>query len=182
MVLIIDCGSSKVPEIEKMVLKCGFKFKTIKMFDITPKENFSHLIISGAPILLTEIDYSRHLDWFSFVERFKKPILGICFGHQILGLLHNAKIFRCEEDRDWQKINIHSNIGILAGQGSVSKFTEDHCEAISLPENFKNIASSTICDNEAMQHVSKPRFGVQFHPETSEKNGELLFTNFLSLA
>jgi GMP synthase-like glutamine amidotransferase len=61
------------------------------------------------------------------------------------------------------------------------EFKEDHCECISLPENFNLIASSENCEVEMMEHQTKKIIGVQFHPEVSGNNGEWFFDQFLKM-
>lgn len=57
---------------------------------------------------------------------------------------------------------------------------EDHCETISIPANFKLIASSDACVNEAMEHTELPLFGIQFHPEVSGNHGRIVIENFVN--
>lgn len=182
MILIIACGSSKTPYIQNCSIKSGYIFKTVDFRSIPADlTEFDKIIISGAPILLTESSIDDYLQWFHPILSYKNPILGICFGHQILGLIDGASISRCAEDRDWQEINILKDSSLFKGIENLSKFTEDHCEAIDTPNNYTVLAKSSNCSNEAMQHNTKSRFGVQFHPETSGKNGQKLIDNFLTL-
>lgn len=94
-IAIIDCGSQKTPHI----FECVDEFidsEVIMMFDANAERlaEFQGVIISGAPILLSEIDPTRYLIQFNWIRNWDKPLLGICFGHQILGMLHGAEISR----------------------------------------------------------------------------------------
>ena len=58
-----------------------------------------------------------------------------------------------------------------------------HAEQVSvLPPQFQRLATSRICDIEAMRHQNKPLYGVQWHPEVvhTEYGGELL-DNFINI-
>lgn len=180
MITVIDCGSSKVPDIVKMLEANGTTVKTQKITEF--KLNGSKgVVISGAPILLTEKNPADYLAATSFLKKCKVPVLGICFGHQLIGLHHGAKIKRCMEDREWRKIKFFSDTEITRGFKEDMQFKEDHCECISLPVDFDLIASSVTCEVEMMKHKTKNIFGVQFHPEVSEENGNNLIRQFVQL-
>jgi GMP synthase (glutamine-hydrolysing) len=183
MILIVDCGSSKTPFIEEMVDEF-LDFKTIPFFDFTEEDaqNSVGLIISGAPILITEINMERYLKHVSWILEFDKPILGICFGHQLLGLLHGAFGSKMREDRDWQEIEVFVDCPLFDKLPTSFDMMEDHCESISVPPGFVLVASSDACVNEMMQHQTKPFYGVQFHPEVSGNHGSLLIENFARVA
>jgi GMP synthase (glutamine-hydrolysing) len=101
MMLIIDCGSQKTPFIEQTV-DLEMDYKTVKLFDADKNvaNDCQGIIISGAPILITEVDNQPYLDQLSWIKEVNIPVLGICFGHQILGLLYEANAARQKEDRE----------------------------------------------------------------------------------
>jgi GMP synthase (glutamine-hydrolysing) len=181
MILIINCGSQKTPYIEDSVNLVD-DYKTIELFSI-PDVNlneFEGIIISGAPILITEVDTKIYVDLFSWINNHEKPILGICFGHQMIGLLHGAQASRQKEDRDWQTIESLEDSELFDRLPREFSMMEDHCECISIPKGFKLIATSDACVNEAMQHETKKIYGVQFHPEVSGNQGDILIENFIN--
>lgn len=179
MILIIDCGSTKTHNIHELVdefMDC----ETIAIADFKSEllPNYTAVIISGAPILITEIDMTNYFDQMTWIKTFEKPLLGICFGHQIIGLINGSFASRMREDRDWQEIEILEYSELFDKLPTTFDMMQDHCETISIPQGFKLIASSDACVNEAMQHLSKPIYGVQFHPEVSGNFGRVIFQNF----
>lgn len=184
MFIVVSCGSTKTPEIAEMVKSVGYDAQIIEMSEATAEavKGAQGIIISGAPILPTEVDPTPYLKQFEFVQTTALPVLGICFGHQIIGMLHGAKISRCKEDRDWQDIEILQDHFLFEGLERTTSFNEDHCEQITLPDGFSHLASSKIAFNEAMAHPTKPIFGVQFHPEVSGEAGRVLLRNFCEFA
>lgn len=180
-VLLIDCGSKKTPLIAECISNCQAEVKIVKMFDsIDVLNDFDAIVISGAPILLTKVDASQYLNYFGFLKVYKGLVLGICFGHQILGMLSGAKIMSCIEDRTERNIKVWRD-SLFSGFQNKVLFREDHCESITLPNNYELIATSENCLVEGMKSSNGMKYGVQFHPESSGENGKLFFKNFLNL-
>ncbi len=182
MILIINCGSQKTRYIEDSV-NLVEDYKTIDLFSILDIDltEYKGIIISGAPILITEVDTKIYLELFSWIKTYDKPILGICFGHQMISLIHGGFGSRQKEDRDWQIIGTYEESPVFNKLADEFEMVEDHCECVSIPTNFKLIAGSDTCVNEAMQHLIKPIFGVQFHPEVSGNLGFLIIENFVNI-
>jgi GMP synthase (glutamine-hydrolysing) len=177
--LIVDCGSSKTPQIVSAFEEfCDTH--CIGFHDLTEEMAMDSIgiVFSGAPILITEIDMSKYIEHVQWIKAYQKPILGICFGHQLLGLLYGAKSAKMREDRNWQEIEIIEESPLFNRLPECFEMMEDHCEHITIPPEFKLMAASDACINECMQHESKSIFGVQFHPEVSGNYGNILLENF----
>lgn len=180
MILILDCGSAKTPFIEEAVDEFS-DYKTIPIlaFEKEVLNSVQGVIISGAPLLITEQDIKPYLEKIDWIKSTEIPVLGICFGHQLIGLTFGAFGSKMREDRDWQTIEVFEDCVLFEKLPSEFEMMEDHCETISIPAGFSLIASSDACVNEAMQHTSLPLFGVQFHPEVSGNLGRVIFDNFV---
>ncbi len=183
MIALINCGSNKVRDISRIIER-STTVQIIGLHDINYKvlNQYNGVVISGAPILLTEINPLPYMNSFEWVKGYSKPILGICFGHQILGLQYGAQITPMAEDRQLHEIILKKKDPLFDGLAQKVFMQEDHCEHITVPKGFNLLASSKSCNNEAMKHKKKPHYGVQFHPEVSSSGGELLINNFVVLA
>lgn len=82
MILLLNCGSSKTRFIEEIIDEFD-DFRTIPLFDFTENdlEQVNGIVISGAPILVTEQDISAYLSKLTWIKTTCLPVLGICFGH-----------------------------------------------------------------------------------------------------
>lgn len=182
VVVIIDCGSSKTFRIDEMVYEfCDTRVVQLADFALADHDDAIGFIISGAPILITEVDTSPYLQQLDWIKTTKRPVFGICFGHQLIGLLHGALSSRMKEDRDWQTIEILVDCPLFDRLPNEIQMMEDHCEAISIPQNFVHVGVSDACVNESMMHKERPIFGVQFHPEVSGNHGAIVFENFVNI-
>lgn len=181
-IAVIHCGSDKAPKIDAIVEDIGYRVDPISMNNLlyAKLKAYDGVIISGAPILLSKEGTENYLPYFKGLDTYAKPVLGICFGHQILGALEDGTISLIEEDRSWQEIT-HEPHPLFEGLESPVAMMEDHCEVVLSPKNFSIIAHSKACENEAMIHQQLPRCGVQFHPETSDSQGQKLIANFLAI-
>ena len=183
-IAVIDCGSKKLDAICSLVteLDCSVQKILLAEANATRFEAFRAVIISGGPLLFTDPGKTADLEKrFAFISGLQIATLGICLGHQALGLVYGAKVFRGPEIRRPEKINIDRAHPLFDGIASETLFGKDHCEGITLPKRFLLLASSASYAVEAMVAQDKPFYGVQFHPEISGEPGKKIFHNFIAL-
>lgn len=118
-----------------------------------------------------------------FKARLNVPVLGICLGHQALGLCFGAKIQRLKEVAHATS----SQISLIAQSELFREFPKDFSvmryhslEVVDLPSELEALAYTKDKVLMAMRHKDLPYFGVQFHPESYfSEYGLKIFENFL---
>ena len=118
-----------------------------------------------------------------FKARLNVPVLGICLGHQALGLCFGAKIQRLKEVAHATS----SQILLIAQSELFREFPKDFSvmryhslEVADLPSELEALAYTKDKVLMAMRHKDLPYFGVQFHPESYfSEYGLKIFENFL---
>ncbi|MDA9188698.1 glutamine-hydrolyzing GMP synthase [Candidatus Pelagibacter sp.] len=187
-ILIIDFGSQFTQLIARRVRELGVfseivSHKKIKITQIT-KENIAGIILSGGPLNVYENDK------FKFDKKILKlgvPILGICFGHQILSKLLGGKVKKSKH-REFGLATISKvSNSILTknffNKNKTSHVWMSHADQVSkMPRNFKVIASTKSSKLTIIENIKDNFYGVQFHPEvTHTDKGKNLLRNFIFL-
>jgi GMP synthase (glutamine-hydrolysing) len=94
MILIIDCGSNKTKYIEQIVYEfMDTRLTSLMDFQDSDLEGVKGVILSGAPLLVTEIDTTPYEDKMKWILTIEVPVFGICFGHQLIVGLYYARLF-----------------------------------------------------------------------------------------
>jgi len=187
-ILIIDFGSQFTQLIARRVRELGvfseiISHKKIKITQII-KENIAGIILSGGPLNVYENDK------FKFDKKILKlrvPILGICFGHQILSKLLGGKVKKSKHrEFGLATINKVSNSILTKNFFNKNKTSDvwmSHADQVSkMPKNFKVIASTKNSKLTIIENIKDNFYGVQFHPEVTHTNkGKILLRNFVFL-
>jgi len=112
----------------------------------------------------------------------KKPLLGICYGHQLIGYLCGAKVARgVRAEYGISEIFVDDKDALFEGVPKNFNAWVSHFDEVKdTPKGFRALAHSDTCAIEAMRHREMEIFGVQFHPEVwHTENGERILGNFL---
>jgi len=186
-VVIIDFGSQFTQLIARRIRELGVfseivSHKKIRTIDIN--QSVRGIILSGGPLNVYQINK------YSFDKKILElniPILGICFGHQILSKLNGGRV-KQSKHREFGLANIFKKRDSLLTKNfyGIKKTKEvwmSHADQVSkLPKNFNVIASSTNSKYAIVENKLKKFYGVQFHPEvTHTENGKKLISNFVFL-
>lgn len=113
------------------------------------------------------------------------PILGICLGHQAIGLAFGGKVIRASHLMHGKSSPIsHDETGCFVGQPNPLRATRYHSLIVAdsdLPPSLIVTARATDDDYiMGLRHESLPIESVQFHPESvNTQNGLKLFSNFI---
>ena len=184
-IVIIDFGSQTTQLIARRIRELGVYCEIISCYktkDLKNEFNLKGIVLSGGPLSITKTSY---LGIPKQILNFNKPILGICYGHQLLakefgGVVKNYK------KSEFGRCDIFSNKSSILTKNFFNKDKKtqvwmNHTDVVTkLPKGFQGVASSEDYKYTIIQNPSKKIFGIQFHPEVIHTtNGNILFKNFL---
>lgn len=112
------------------------------------------------------------------------PVLGICYGHQLLVHLLGGKVKSAgTKEYGHAKLNIIRNVGVLKFMGDEQTVWMSHGDEVSqLPPGMEVIATTDDCNSAAIADEHRRFFGVQFHLEvTHTPNGMKMLQNFIEV-
>ncbi|HVS80832.1 MAG TPA: gamma-glutamyl-gamma-aminobutyrate hydrolase family protein [Pyrinomonadaceae bacterium] len=161
----------------------------------------SHIILSGQSHPWYRYSAESLAGIFHVILNASQPILGVCGGQQQMALAFGAPVDLIERiapgegyqgafrERGFSAVELHSEseAGNEIFQGLPKTITvwESHCDEVKeLPADFICTATNEVSRIQAMQHTSRPLFGVQFHPELFDEehlHGRTILENFLRL-
>ena len=120
------------------------------------------------------------------IEYFYKtiPILGICLGHQCLGVAFGSKVQSAKRLIHGQTTKIfHEESRILNNLPNPFKAARYHSLALNhVPDEFQKTAWDKNDEIMVIEHLKRPLFGIQFHPESfMTEHGHHIMQNFLNV-
>ena len=201
--VIINNYRDEIPAYRKNSLILAFnalkwlKYEFISFTDLKSVEIYEKalksdgIILSGSRLYLSTIEDQKKMGVvLRLIQDFDKPLLGICFGHHLIGHLFGFKIDYLKSiDSETDKVISLDFNPSLFGYKTMNVH-ENHKQEIKYAEGFEDIfdiyASSEECKVQAIKHKKRPIYGVQFHPETSasedvKKQGIKFLQKFASL-
>tara|TARA_X000000368_G_scaffold33640_1_gene24688 strand:+ start:477 stop:1040 length:564 start_codon:yes stop_codon:yes gene_type:complete len=187
MILVIDNYDSFTYNLVHYIGECNFEVVVKRNDELTIDEihslNPEKIVISPGPCTPKEAGISVEI-----VQESQVPLLGVCLGHQSIGAAFGAQIIKAPEVFHGKKSSInHSDSPIfqnIPNPYSVVRYHSLIIDSATLPKDLK--VTSTIIDEPkiimGVEHVSRPIFGVQFHPESIDTDhGMQLIKNFLDI-
>ncbi len=107
----------------------------------------------------------------------KLPILGICYGHQVIVNNFGGKVKHANKEYGSSLLTIENDSDLLSGIGeSIRAWMSHGDEAEQIPSGFKIIGHTETANTAAIANQEKSIYGIQFHPEVvhTEQGTEIL--------
>ena len=182
-IVILDFGSQYTQVIARRVRECNV-YSVILRYD-TPATEIAALrpkgiILSGGPSSVYAKDAPLP-DRALF--KLDTPILGICYGLQILGHFLGGKV-EPGQKREYGKGTLKvkdSFCPLFANLPETLQVWNSHADKLTkVPTGFKSVAMTDNSGFAALEHRSRKLFGLQFHPEVAHTpRGREILANFV---
>ncbi len=185
-IIVIDFGSQVTKLIARRIRELGVYSEIITPKNINKIKNYNNIkgiILSGGPSSVTGQKFQSISK-----EIFNKniPILGICYGLQLIAKIFGGKIKSAKKKREFGRAFLfkkRSSLLIKNFLKSTNSVWMSHEDAVvKLPKDFKTIAYTRDSKLTIIENTKRKIYGVQFHPEVTHTfNGKEIFKNFLFL-
>jgi GMP synthase (glutamine-hydrolysing) len=179
MILVISTCKYKLHELEFVrpiedILRENKKSYFIKHYKLLNKSDLGKadkIIICGTS--LQDFRYMEHIAGFSWIAKFNKPILGICSGMQIIGMVYKGNTGK-KTEIGFYKEKFNKNF-LNIKDGTELEVYHLHNNYI----DFSKLNDFEICSKsdgipQAVKHKNNKIFGVLFHPEV--RNREIILS------
>ena len=184
-ILIIDFGSQFTQLIARRIRELGVYSEIISHKKLNSKLNKSKIlgiILSGGPL---NVYQSKKVKFRRELFEWSIPILGICFGHQVISKELGGKVKKAKH-REFglaklKRINKSKLTQNFFNQNGLNKVWMSHADEVTkLAKGFKVIAKTENSKFSIIENSTKKLYGIQFHPEvTHTERGKIILKNFI---
>ena len=189
MILVIDNYDSFTWNLVHYLMELGADVEVVRNDAIGVGQAMSSgaeaFLISPGPCTPNEAGISLELVGACAAER--RPLLGVCLGHQSIGQFFGGRVVRAPELMHGKTSPIlHDDTGLY--RGLPSPFTATRYHSLIVPEEgmpTELVINARTPDGQVMgvRHASLPIHGVQFHPESiATEHGHAMLANFMRAA
>ncbi len=183
-IIIVDFGSQVTKLIARRIRDLGVYSEIItpkELIKLDENKYIKGIILSGGPSTVTKKKFQSIP---IKVLKKKIPILGICYGLQLIAKLFGGKIKPSNKKREFGRAFLLKKSSSLLTKNFFNKkkivWMSHEDAVVKLPKNFKIIASTKESKLTIIENTISKIYGVQFHPEvTHTDNGKQIFKNFL---
>ena len=184
LILILDFGSQYTQLFARRIREQGI-YSLVKSYDTDISEianlNPKGIILSGGP---NSVNLKQTLRPSKEIFSLEIPILGICYGMQLLSKEFGGKVIKSSKKEFGDskfKISKKSEIFKDIKINIEHKVWMSHSDkVINVPKNFTKIGESTNSKIAAFENTNADIFGIQFHPEVTHTSiGKKILKNFI---
>lgn len=189
MILCLDNYDSFTWNLVHYVCELGADVRVVRNDEMSAAEALASgaeaFLISPGPGTPDEAGIS--LDLVAACAAARRPLLGVCLGHQAIGQHCGGRVVRAPRAMHAKTSAItHDGSGPFAGLPSPFQAARYHSlvvEDAGLPADLAVTARAADGTVQGLAHRDLPIFGVQFHPESiASEHGHALLRNFIELA
>lgn len=186
MILVLDNYDSFTWNLVHYLMELGAEVKVVRNDALTAQEaiasNAQAFLISPGPCTPNEAGIS--LDLVAACADLRKPLLGVCLGHQAIGQHFGGQVVRGGLMHGKTCPVEHDGTGLFAGLPSPFTATRYHSLVVTdIPADLVVNATADDANVMGFRHRELPIHGVQFHPESiATEHGHAMLANFLDLA
>jgi len=180
LLLVVDNGSIYTKNLLEFLSQLDIQYvsKSYDGINLDNLDEYSSFILSGRRQNNKEMN-SKNSQIIKYSILNKKPLLGICYGAEILALTVGGTIKKMNSLQKGQnKISIQKTNPFFSDD--IEVFESHNYEISSISDKLQLVASSDKCRNEIIQYKDSRIFGVQFHPEMN-KDGQEFIKKFCTL-
>ncbi len=180
-IIVLDFGSQYSHLICRRIREFSV-YAELVPFDISLEElkklNPKGIVFSGGPASVYNKDSPQPS---SKIFEIGLPVLGICYGHQLIVNNFGGKVKRANKEYGSSTLKIDNGSDLLAGMGPSTRAWMSHGDAAeSLPQGFEVIGHTESSFAAAIANRQKLIYGIQFHPEVVHtENGIQVLKNFV---
>jgi anthranilate synthase component 2 len=186
MILVVDNYDSFTWNLVHYLMELGVEVRVERNDALTAADalqsNATGFLISPGPCTPNEAGIS--LDLVAACAEARRPLLGVCLGHQAIGQHFGGKVVRGGLMHGKTSPVEHDGTGLFAGLPSPFTATRYHSLIVTdIPDDL--VVNATAADASVMcfRHRELPIHGVQFHPESiATEHGHDMLANFLTAA
>ena len=184
-VLVIDAYDSFVHIIRNYLVNCGLETTVIRNDKLEHSDigvrHYDFILLGPGP------GHPSKAGYVEIIRRYGDaiPILGICLGHQAIGLAFGCRVIQAKHLMHGKVSRIqHRGIGVFNGLRDDFQATRYHSLIVDRNGLSQNIEVTATSEDDGyimgMRHRYLPIEGVQFHPESiTTPKGMSIFQNFI---
>ena len=180
-IVVLDFGSQYAHLIAKRFRMLGYYSEiALPSTDLDVFENAKGIIFSGGPSSV----YDENVpDFNEKILELDIPILGLCYGHQLMAKCYGGKVGKAETGEfGFAELNLNPNVKspIFEGIKAIQQVWMSHQDGVLIPgDGFEVVGTTKDCPYAALQNLSKKRFSLQCHCEVKDTPcGSQIFENF----
>jgi GMP synthase (glutamine-hydrolysing) len=179
MLLLVDNGSVFTKNIiDFLINKADFVAKTFDKIEPSDVDKSDSFILSGRRQNDQQMN-ALNSKIINYAISEEKPLLGICYGAEILALTTGGTIRKIDSTQKGEsKVTVIERNPLCSG--TINVYQSHNFEIAQLGKSLVQLAHSTNCRYEMVQYKDTKIFGTQFHPEMTQ-DGLSLIKRFVSL-